>query len=172
MRIVLLDFGIARTPGLSSPMLPAEIATVPMGTPDFMPPEQATGHWDWVDARSDVYALGATMFTLLSGRYVRDGVSVRAQLDAARRDPAPSLSHIAPGLRAAVTEVVDRALAFDPEARYASARQMQHAVRDARASYVAGAERALATRRHPQSGMHLAVNPHAPTAHGRIARAS
>lgn len=171
-RVVLLDFGIARTPGLASPGLPAEIATAPMGTPDFMPPEQATGHWDWVDARSDVYALGATMFTLLSGRFVRDGVSVRAQLDAARRDPAPSLSHVAPGLRAALTEVVDRALSFDPEARYASAREMQLAVRDARGSYVGGAERALAARRQPQSGLHLAVNPHAPTAHARVLRAS
>ena len=167
-RLVLVDFGIARTPGLDSPPLPEALATAPMGTPDFMPPEQATGHWGWVDARSDLYALGATMFTLLSGRYVRDGVSVRAQLEAARRSPVPSLAHVAPGLRHAVTEVVDRALAFDPEARYGSAREMQQAVTDAREAYVAGAERAIATRRHPRSGTHLAVNPHAPTAHDRL----
>jgi serine/threonine-protein kinase len=146
-RVVLLDFGIARANNFPDlPELPIEIVNEPIGTPDFMPPEQAIGRWDWVDVRSDLYALGASLFFLLSGRFVRDGLSVRSQLDAARRDRAPSLGLVAPGLRSVLTEVVDRALSFDPDARYASARAMQQSVRDARVRYTEGTEEELHAR--------------------------
>src|SRR5262245_22960662 len=66
----VLDFGIARMREL-----PAEGHTrtrlgALLGTPAFMAPEQARGRWDEVDARTDIWAVGATLFTLLTGRFV------------------------------------------------------------------------------------------------------
>src|SRR5262249_19244525 len=64
----LLDFGIAR---LAEPGRPRTTqAGTAVGTPPFMPPEQARGHGEALDGRTDVYAVGATMFFLLTGRQV------------------------------------------------------------------------------------------------------
>jgi serine/threonine-protein kinase len=172
--VALLDFGIARAKDFEGlPPLPDAVAREPMGTPDFMPPEQAAGRWEWVDARSDIYALGATLFLLLTGRFVRDGVSVSSQLEAARCHRAPSLCAIAPGLRSVLGDVVDRALAFDPDARHPSARAMQEAVRRAKERYVEGAEEELENRYRQKhaSGLYLSARSTLP-AGGRIARAS
>src|SRR5580704_5504658 len=70
--VKVLDFGIARLRELST----ASTATksgASMGTPAFMPPEQARGLWEEVDGRSDLWAVGATMFNLLTGRVVHEG---------------------------------------------------------------------------------------------------
>jgi serine/threonine-protein kinase len=85
----VLDFGIAR-------LLDAKGAHVTrtgrlMGTPAFLPPEQALGYVHDVDARSDLFAVGATMFTLLAGRYVHEangGGDARLRGDAASRATA------------------------------------------------------------------------------------
>ena len=58
--IKLLDFGIARLHEESALADHATTTGTMLGTPAFMPPEQALGHWDEVDARSDLYAVGAT----------------------------------------------------------------------------------------------------------------
>jgi serine/threonine-protein kinase len=137
-RLVLLDFGIARRFGEAF----VDMADVPMGTPDFMPPEQAAARWSWVDARADLYAVGATMFALLAQRSVHAGGSVRSLLEHARTTHAPPLGSVAPSVRQVVADVVDRALAFDPEARWPSADAMREAVRRAHARYLAaGPER-------------------------------
>src|SRR5262249_15491612 len=59
--VKLLDFGIARLDELHPSRVGTEIG-ITMGTPGFMPPEQARGRWDEVDARSDLWAVGATVF--------------------------------------------------------------------------------------------------------------
>ena len=66
--VKVLDFGIARARELAS----ATVTGTVMGTPGFMPPEQARGQWSVVDARSDVWAVGATMYALLSGKLVHE----------------------------------------------------------------------------------------------------
>jgi len=65
----LLDFGIARVLELTRERGGTEAGAI-LGTPSFMPPEQARGRWDEVDARSDLWAVGATMYTLLTGEPV------------------------------------------------------------------------------------------------------
>jgi serine/threonine-protein kinase len=135
-RLVLLDFGIARRFGEAYD----DMADVPMGTPDFMPPEQAAARWSWVDARADLYAVGATMFALLAQRSVHAGGSVRSQLEHARTAHAPPLASVAPSVRHVLAEVVDRALAFDPDARWPSAEAMREAVRRAHAQYLAAGQ--------------------------------
>jgi serine/threonine-protein kinase len=124
--VKLLDFGIARIRG-PSPGLTSALSSI--GTPAFMPPEQARGRWDSVDARSDIWAVGATMFTLLTGRTVHGGGTSNEHLLAATTSPAPPLATLLPGLSPLLAEIVDRTLAFDKAARWADAREMQEAIR-------------------------------------------
>ncbi len=65
-----------------------------MGTPAFMAPEQARGLWDQVDARSDLWAVGATMFSLLTGSEVHTGRTGNEVLIAAATKPAPPLASV------------------------------------------------------------------------------
>ena len=125
-RVRLLDFGIARVDS-SSRTHTTEAGTT-LGTPAFMPPEQALGRWEQLDGRSDLWSLGATMYLLLSGLPVRERGSVTEQLLGAMTRPVPSLGDVT-ALPRSVVAVVDRALAFDREARFPDARSMQLAVR-------------------------------------------
>ena len=126
----ILDFGIARLHELSKDTKQTRAGSV-MGTPAFMSPEQARGRWDEVDARTDIWATGATLFTLLSGRYVHEGETVQEQLILAATQPAPSIATLVQGLSSSVVELIDRALAYDRHARWADARAMQAALRTA-----------------------------------------
>jgi len=128
--VKVLDFGIARLRELSS----ASTATksgASMGTPAYMPPEQARGLWDEVDGRSDLWAVGATMFHLLTGRLVHGGRTANEQLLEAMTKQAPSLASVLPGVSPAVAHLVDRALAFEREKRWPDAARMQEATRRA-----------------------------------------
>ena len=73
----LLDFGLARMKELNAE---ATQTGVTLGTPEFMPPEQAMGMRDQIDARTDLWALGATLYTLLTGRHVHDAQTIHEQL--------------------------------------------------------------------------------------------
>lgn len=119
----ILDFGIARLHEVSKEATHTRAGSV-MGTPAFMAPEQARGRWDDVDARTDIWALGATVFTLLSGRYVHDGETIQEQLILAATKPAPSLHTLLPELSPLVADWIDRALAYDRGARWPDARSM------------------------------------------------
>jgi len=127
----LLDFGFARV--LDAAQLASSMTGVrtTLGTPAFMPPEQAAGRWNEVDRRSDLWALGATMFFALSGEHVHEGKSLADVLVAAATQPARSLQSVASHLSPAVVAVVQRALAFEMPMRWPDARTMQKAVRDA-----------------------------------------
>jgi len=127
-RLKLLDFGIAR---LHEGVGRTEITQTGlwMGTPAFMPPEQVKSEWREVDARSDLWAVGALMFTMLSGRFVHENDVPANLMLAAATQPAPTLASVAPEVRPEVAAIVDRALAFHRDARWQDARSMQSAVR-------------------------------------------
>jgi eukaryotic-like serine/threonine-protein kinase len=129
-QIKLLDFGLAR---MKSAHAESTATGVTIGTPEFMPPEQAAGRRDMVDARSDVWGLGATLFTTITGRYVHDDAqSLHEQLIAnATRRPRP-IRQLAPHVPAAIAKVIDRALELEMDDRWPSARDMQAAFRAAR----------------------------------------
>ncbi len=129
-QVKLFDFGIARLRDGGS----AGHTVSAMGTPAFMPPEQALGHMDKVDALSDVWATGATMYTLLSGRLVHECETMNQVLIAAATRPASSLALVAPDVPPEIVEVVDRALAYEKKKRWSTAKAMQHALRNAVAS--------------------------------------
>ncbi|WP_437827457.1 serine/threonine-protein kinase [Sorangium sp. So ce1153] len=131
-QLKVLDFGIARLRELSGPTNASTRAGSLMGTPQFMPPEQARGQWDRVDARTDLWAVGSTMFQLLSGRYVHEAETLPLLLLAAMTQPAPPVGSVLPSLPPPVAGVIDVALAFEPDRRWPNARAMQRALRQAR----------------------------------------
>jgi len=129
-RVKVLDFGIARLRELSTASKATKEGST-MGTPAFMAYEQARGLWNEVDARTDLWAVGATMFTLLAGRCVHEGRTTQEVLLGAMTKTALPLAQIVPAVSPAVAAVVDRALAQEKEKRWPSAKRMQAAVRDA-----------------------------------------
>ncbi|HEX5100527.1 MAG TPA: serine/threonine-protein kinase, partial [Polyangiaceae bacterium] len=115
-RIKVLDFGLARllegVPGRQQTR-----TGVALGTLAYMAPEQALGRRGEIDGRVDVFALGATMFRVLSGRGVHEADSEAELLMAMASRPAPPLASLVPGTPAGIAAVVDLALAFSRDAR-------------------------------------------------------
>ena len=130
--IKVLDFGLARVlePAIQQGRLKTSFGTT-MGTPGFMSPEQARGEWDNVDATSDLWAVGATMFALLTGRLVHDSQNLTGSLIMAATKPVTSIALVVPGLPHAVVELIDRSLRFDKAERFPDAPTMRVAVMDA-----------------------------------------
>ncbi len=121
----VLDFGVARLREAS----PRRTRSGDVfGTPAFMPPEQAMGYTSEVDALSDVWAVGATLFTLLSGQLVHEAQTGQEMLVYAATRPARSLASVAPGAPPGLVAVVDRALALDKKDRWPSALAMAEAL--------------------------------------------
>jgi serine/threonine-protein kinase len=122
----LLDFGLVR------PAATAEAAHLSgegqiLGTPQFMAPEQATGGRD-LDERSDLYALGAVAYYLLTGRPPFDGESGIAVLIAHARDPVVPPSRVRPEVPEDLERVVLRCLAKDPADRFPNAGSLERAL--------------------------------------------
>jgi serine/threonine-protein kinase len=138
-QLKVLDFGIARLREMSADGNATGVGSF-MGTPAFMSPEQARGRWDDVDSRSDVWAVGATIFNLLTGRAVHDTDSVGEQLVMAATVPAPPLVSVLPQIDPLVADVVDRALAFDKARRWPDVASMQGALKRALAVVVPAGE--------------------------------
>ena len=127
----VLDFGIARVFESETARPSTTRVGMVLGTPAFMAPEQALARWDEVDRRTDLWAVGATMFALLSGRYVHEASSQHEQLIVSATRRAPSLATVSPGVPAIVSAIVDRALAFERSERWPDAASMQRAVHTA-----------------------------------------
>jgi eukaryotic-like serine/threonine-protein kinase len=126
----LLDFGLARVRDGTLSLIPTAQGIV-MGTAGYMPPEQARGKSDMVDARSDLFALGAVMFKALTGRRVHEKATAFDTTMASMTDRAPSLASVMPGARPRLVTAVDRALAFEREGRWQTAAEMFEALREA-----------------------------------------
>jgi serine/threonine protein kinase len=129
-QLKVLDFGIAVLRSLSTVSTATKQGTS-MGTAAFMSPEQARGLWAEVDALSDLWATGATMFCLLTGSLVHEGRTTNEVLLNAMTAAARPIASVMPDLSPAVAIVVDRALAFSREQRWRDARRMQDAIRRA-----------------------------------------
>jgi eukaryotic-like serine/threonine-protein kinase len=130
--VKILDFGIARIRELSSKS--ATQTGSLMGTPAFMAPEQARGRWEDVDARTDLWAVGATLFMLLTGRFVHEAETVNEALVMAVTSRARPLASLASEIPGPVAALVDKALAYEQDGRFQSAQEMQAAVRRAYAA--------------------------------------
>jgi len=130
--VKVLDFGVAklmlpetRDPALASTALTALGAVV--GTPEYMAPEQARGRD--VDRRTDLYALGASLYHALSGRVPFSAPSVNALLFAIVEDAPLSLASLRGDLDPGLVAVIDRAMQKRPDDRYQSAAEFREALR-------------------------------------------
>ncbi len=112
----LADFGVARLGDTSVTLTGSRT----IGTPAYMSPEQAQGAKD-LDGRSDVYALGAMIYQMLSGRLPYQGDTPIEVMLKHIQEPPPDLQTARPDLPPAVAEVIRRAMAKDRKERYPSA---------------------------------------------------
>ena len=132
--VKILDFGIAKSAGMEEEIPDGNIGAgrrltrpgVAMGTPEYMAPEQAAGKP--ADPRSDVYALGAIVYEMLSAEPPYDGDNVMEILHKkANEKPAPLVS-LRPELPRDVLGMVDWVMARAPSARPQTMKELEGAV--------------------------------------------
>jgi serine/threonine-protein kinase len=127
----ITDFGIARLSG------PGTTRTgIVLGTPSFMSPEQLEGRT--VTGHSDLFSLGVSLFQLLTGHLPFSADSMTGLMQQIAEAPHPPLRTFRPDLPDCVDEVVDRALAKDPESRFDSGAQMAAALEECRSRMPSG----------------------------------
>ncbi len=119
----LMDFGVVKEPG-------AELtqAGEVVGTVAYIAPEQITG--GVIDARTDLYALGAVLYKMLTGRRPFNARNLAGYLDKHLNRPPRPPHELAPTLPARLDEICLRLLAKDPDDRFASARHLLLALQD------------------------------------------
>jgi serine/threonine protein kinase len=122
-RVVLMDFGIART------YLPneARLTGGMLGTPAYMAPEQVSGA-ETIDARADIYALGVVLYEMVTGVVAWTGASPFTVATARLTAPAPDPRAIREDLSAPIAELILRCMALNPADRFADARAVRHAI--------------------------------------------
>ena len=147
---VVIDWGLAKdladttaleggdSGGHTSSGSETEVGEV-IGTPAYMPPEQAEGKP--VDERADVYSIGAILDHLLSGRPPYTGSNSLAIIIAVREGPPVPLAKRQPGVPPDLLAIVERAMARDPSARYPSARELAEDLRRFQTGQLVGAHR-------------------------------
>jgi WD40 repeat protein/serine/threonine protein kinase len=130
--VIVLDWGLAkvvqRIKGVDAlPVVLVEegaVMTIPgqaLGTPAFMPPEQAAGRLDLIDHRADIYSLGAILYEILTGRPPFVGRNVEEVLRRVRFEPPVPPRQLCPEVPESLQAVCLRALAKDLTQRYDSA---------------------------------------------------
>lgn len=116
----LSDFGLAKVPDEEAPV--GQTPCV-VGTPEYMPPEQAAGVSD-AGAAADVYGLGAILYELLSGRPPYQGSSREQILSNVASGPPTPLSQVRVGLPRDIVVLCEKCLARAPGERYSSAAEL------------------------------------------------
>ncbi|HVQ32241.1 MAG TPA: serine/threonine-protein kinase, partial [Vicinamibacteria bacterium] len=122
--VKVMDFGIARVVESSLTKTGSVI-----GTPAYMSPEQVHGRK--IDARSDIFSLGVILYELLTGQKPFTGETISSLMFAIIKNDPAQPSSVDAKVHTGWDEILGRALAKEPDARYASVRDMAQAVRDA-----------------------------------------
>jgi HAMP domain-containing protein/predicted Ser/Thr protein kinase len=139
----IMDFGIARVSevkgntGTSPSAAGLTTAGVVMGTPDYIPPEQAQGMQ--ADFRSDIYSLGVVLYEVFTGRLPFTGDTIMKIVLAHIRNPPPPPRTVNDGIPPALEGVILRALQKDPAARYQTVTDMLRDLSDISSSLDAAA---------------------------------
>ncbi|HET8933773.1 MAG TPA: serine/threonine-protein kinase [Polyangiales bacterium] len=119
----VLDFGISRVGSAAAKL--TKTGTV-MGTPTYMPPEQARGRR--VDHRADVYSVGAILYEAVTGRRPFDGEEPMATLAAVLTEDPPRPSSVVPSIPQGLELVIQKAMAKAPRDRYSTMRELDDAL--------------------------------------------
>jgi serine/threonine-protein kinase len=123
-RLVLADFGVARVAEDDSSLVTRTGAL--LGTPAFMSPEQATG--GDLDARSDLYSVGATLYQLATGSLPVSGNAARAVSAIVAGEVVPPLRRN-PAMGKELAQLIERLMAVERDARSASAAELEAELR-------------------------------------------
>ena len=123
--IKILDFGIA-----SNVASNATLATLVVGTPSYMSPEQTTGQR--VDHRSDVFAVGSVFYELLSYRQAFDGDTHVTIIEKILNGQARPLDELCPSIDPEIVKIVDTAMKKDPGTRYQDLEAMRADIQSVR----------------------------------------
>lgn len=126
-------------PGSSSTPSGLTLAGQIIGTPIYMPPEQASGRE--VDERADVYSLGAVLYHVLGGVAPYERRTVSEIISEVLDGPPPPLSSREPEIPADLCAIVDKAMARDPKARYPSAAELAADLKKFQTGQLVGAHR-------------------------------
>ncbi len=121
-RPYLSDFGIAKISNAQQDVTGSAI----IGTPAYMSPEQAQGKP--VDGRSDIYALGAIIYRMLTGTRPYNGDTPMSMAIKHITDPTPDIRRDNPSLPAAASNFIYRAMAKNPDDRYQTAVELAEAL--------------------------------------------
>lgn len=125
-RALVTDFGIALSRSAEGRRDDGEV----VGTARYMSPEQACG--EPLDARSDLYALGATFFYALTGRPPVDGRTLPAIITRLVSEPTPGVALVRPDVPAKLAAVIDRCLAKAPADRWPAGDDVARVLGEAR----------------------------------------
>ena len=117
----LMDFGLAKILRLGDS---AYVKGVIMGTPYYMPPEQALGDMEQVDNLSDVYSLGAVLYEMVSGYCPYTGKTPDQVLSALPKEPPEPITFHVPGLDPDVAKIIVKSMSREKHRRYPSAGAM------------------------------------------------
>jgi serine/threonine-protein kinase len=153
--VKIVDFGMSKLdpPEGSTAPLALTAQGIALGTPLYMSPEQARASRD-LDARSDVFSVGAILFECLTGRPPFPGETHEQILLRICTEDAPDVRRWAPDLPQAAAALVARSLARDRSERYASAAAM---LADVRALLESGAQSAVHARRRERTRVLVAA---------------
>jgi len=122
----IMDFGIARANEVKGGQAGLTSDGTVMGTPDYMPPEQAQGKGS--DFRSDIYSLGVVLFEMFSGRLPFSGDTIMSIVLAHIQTPPPRLKQFNRTLPVELEAIVLKCLEKDPARRFASAGELLKAL--------------------------------------------
>lgn len=129
--VKVCDFGLAklRDPG-DGESVEITVSGTLCGSPAYMSPEQTRG--DSLDARTDVYSLGVTMFEALTGALPHEAYSIGELFLKKCTESPRRASELVPGLDPLLDDIITRAMAIDPNERHESARELRTELRTAR----------------------------------------
>jgi serine/threonine-protein kinase len=126
---VVMDFGLAKENRADPSMAKLTATGIILGTPEFMSPEQIRGRP--IDARSDIYALAIVAFEMFTGKLPFSGRSAQEMMIARLRGKPATVKQYRPEFSAPLEAVLMRAMAVEPDQRYATALEFGRALVEA-----------------------------------------